>query len=143
VRLLPSRIDLADLPPGGAGIPIGVDENRLACVELDPAAEPHLLCFSDAESGKTALLRLVAHAIVTRLTPEQARIVVVDHRRSLLGAVPGSHLIGYASTPEQTAASARSLEEFAAQAATWPGGHASGAAGAHVVARAGGLRADR
>jgi S-DNA-T family DNA segregation ATPase FtsK/SpoIIIE len=111
VRLLPSRIDLADLPPGGAGIPIGVDEDRLACVELDPAAEPHLLCFADAESGKTALLRLVAHGIVTRLTPEQARIVVVDHRRSLLGAVPGSHLIGYASTPEQTAASARSLEE--------------------------------
>ena len=42
VRLLPSRIDLADLPPGGPGIPLGVDEERLARVELDPAAEPHL-----------------------------------------------------------------------------------------------------
>ena len=28
VRLLPSRIDVADLPPGGPGIPLGVDEDR-------------------------------------------------------------------------------------------------------------------
>ena len=110
VRLLPSRIDLADLPPGGAGIPIGVDEDRLGRVELDFALEPHLLCFADAESGKTTLLRLIAQGVTTQFTPERARLVVVDHRRGLLGAVPDSHLIGYASTPEQTAAAARSLE---------------------------------
>ena len=111
VRLLPTRIALADLPPGASGIPIGVDEERLARVEIDPSTEPHLLCFADAESGKTTLLRLVARGITTRFTPEQARVVVVDHRRGLLGAVPESHLIGYASTPEQTAAAVRSLEE--------------------------------
>jgi len=111
VRLLPSRIDLADLAPGGPGIPLGVDEDRLALVELEPTAEPHLVCFADAESGKTTLLRLVAHGIVGRCTPEQARIVVVDPRRGLLGAVPESHLIGYAGTREQTAAAVRAVAE--------------------------------
>ncbi len=110
VRLLPSRIDLADLPPG-PGIPLGVDEDRLARVELDPAAEPHLVCFADAESGKTTLLRLVAHGIADRHPPEQARMIVIDPRRGLLGAVPEAHLIGYASTPEQAAAAARTLAE--------------------------------
>ena len=111
VRLLPSRIDVADLPPGGPGIPLGVDEDRLARVELDPAAEPHLVCFADAESGKTTLLRLVAQGIVGRSTPEQARVIVVDPRRGLLGDVPDTHLIGYASTAEQASTAARTLAE--------------------------------
>ncbi|TQM35210.1 type VII secretion protein EccCa [Pseudonocardia cypriaca] len=109
VRLLPDRIDLDRLPPGAAGIPLGVDEERLARVVLDPAADPHLLCFADAESGKTALLRLIAHGVVTAFAPEQARIVVVDHRRTLLGVVPDSHLIGYTSTPDATATAARDV----------------------------------
>src|SRR6185503_19096916 len=111
VRLLPSRIEVADLPPGGTGIPLGVDEDRLARVELDPAAEPHLVCFADAESGKTTLLRLVARGIVDRCTPEQARVIVVDPRRGLLGDVPDTHLIGYASTAEQAGTAARTLAE--------------------------------
>ena len=35
--------------------------------------------------------------------------MVVDHRRTLLGAVPGSHLIGCTSTPEATAEAAREV----------------------------------
>jgi S-DNA-T family DNA segregation ATPase FtsK/SpoIIIE len=112
VRLLPLRIELAELPPPGrSGIPIGVDEERLGCVEFDLVAEPHLLCFADAESGKTTLLRVIAHSVTTQFGPEQARVIVVDPRRGLLGAVPESHLIGYASSSEQIAAVARSLEE--------------------------------
>ncbi|QJY46505.1 type VII secretion protein EccCa [Pseudonocardia broussonetiae] len=102
VRQLPDRLDhdrLPDPEPGSTGIPLGVDEERLALVQLDVAAEPHLLCFADAESGKTALLRLLAHGIVARSTPDEARIVVLDYRRTLLGAVPDTHLIGHASTP--------------------------------------------
>ena len=80
---------LADLPPGGPGIPLGVDEDRLARVELDPAAEPHLVCFADAESGKTTLLRLVAHGIVGSVhRPSRRASIVVDPRRGLLGACP-------------------------------------------------------
>jgi S-DNA-T family DNA segregation ATPase FtsK/SpoIIIE len=112
VRLLPERIDLHRLPaagPGATGIPLGVDEERLARVEIDLAAEPHLVCFADAESGKTNLLRLVARGVTSRYGPEQARLVVVDHRRTLLGAVPDSHLIGYASTGDATAEAAREV----------------------------------
>jgi S-DNA-T family DNA segregation ATPase FtsK/SpoIIIE len=111
VRLLPDRIDLDRLPPGAPGIPLGVDEERLARVVLDPAADPHLLCFADAESGKTALLRLIAHGVTTAFPPEEARIVVVDHRRTLLGVVPDTHLIGYTSTPDATAAAARDVAD--------------------------------
>jgi S-DNA-T family DNA segregation ATPase FtsK/SpoIIIE len=37
--------------------------------------------------------------------------VVVDHRRTLLGTVPDSHLIGHTSTPDATAAAAREVAE--------------------------------
>lgn len=109
VRLLPERIAADRLPsgaPGSTGIGIGVDEERLARVEIDLAAEPHLLCFADAESGKTALLRLLAHDLTSRYRPDQARIVVVDHRRTLAGVVPESHLIGYSTTAATTTAAA-------------------------------------
>ncbi len=112
VRVLPERLDHDRLPapePGSAGLPIGVDEERLALVQLDVAAEPHLLCFADAESGKTSLLRLLARGVVQRYRPDEARIVVVDYRRGLLGAVPGSHLIGYASTPDAAADAVREV----------------------------------
>ncbi|HYH32421.1 MAG TPA: type VII secretion protein EccCa, partial [Pseudonocardia sp.] len=52
VRLLPECIHLDRLPAAAAltaGIALGVDEEHLARVELDPVAEPHLLCFADAE----------------------------------------------------------------------------------------------
>ena len=112
VRLLPERLDHDRLPagaPGAAGIPIGVDEDQLARVDVDLAADPHLLCFADPESGKTTLLRLLARGVTSRFGPDEARVVVVDHRRTLLGAVPGSHLIGCTSTPEATAEAAREV----------------------------------
>jgi S-DNA-T family DNA segregation ATPase FtsK/SpoIIIE len=106
VRLLPDRVDLDQLPGSDVGrepgrLPIGVDE-RLERVDHDFAGEPHLLCFGDAECGKTALLRLLAQGIGTRCTPDQARIVAVDFRRTLLGALPKGHLIGHTSTAEST-----------------------------------------
>jgi DNA segregation ATPase FtsK/SpoIIIE, S-DNA-T family len=120
VRLLPQRVDLDQLPRdvsrdsdgdrGCAGIPIGVDE-RLERVDHDFAAEPHLLCFGDAECGKTALLRLLAHGIGARYTPDQARIVAVDFRRTLLGALPETHLIGHTSTAESTADAMREIAD--------------------------------
>jgi S-DNA-T family DNA segregation ATPase FtsK/SpoIIIE len=104
VRLLPELLPHDQLPTGGPGIAIGVDE-ELAPVVVDLAAEPHLICFADAESGKTGLLRLLAKGI-TAQPPERARVVLVDPRRTLLGAVPATHLIGYTSTAEATAEAA-------------------------------------
>ncbi|WP_028926903.1 type VII secretion protein EccC [Pseudonocardia acaciae] len=121
VRLLPDQLDYRELvammavvagqdaPPHA--LPIGVDEARLEPVHVDFDAEPHLLCFADPECGKTNLLRVLAEGVTTRLAPEQARIVLLDYRRTLLGQVPDSHLIGYATGAD---AAARALGEVAA-----------------------------
>ncbi|MHC1562894.1 type VII secretion protein EccCa [Actinomycetospora sp. C-140] len=102
VRLLPERVGVESLPGPEDGpphlLPLGLSEDRLAPVLLDVAADPHFVCYADAESGKTALLRGLAHQIVARYRPDQARLVVVDYRRSLLGAVASEHLISYTSS---------------------------------------------
>jgi S-DNA-T family DNA segregation ATPase FtsK/SpoIIIE len=112
VRLLPermpyrelmARIEAAAAPSVPHLLPVGVDEARLEPVYLDFATDPHLLCFADGESGKTNLLRVIARGITDRMTPEQARIVLVDYRRTLLGQIPSSHLIAYSSNADAVA----------------------------------------
>ena len=78
-----------------------------------------------------------------RCTPEQARVIVVDPRRGLLGDVPDTHLIGYASTAEQTSTAARTLAESLRKRLPGPAGHPARAPGAQLVARPRGLPADR
>ncbi|PWR10824.1 type VII secretion protein EccCb [Micromonospora acroterricola] len=102
VRLLPRQLSVAELDRvadrDAPGLPIGVNETALAPVYLDLAADPHLTVFGDAECGKTNVLRMIARQIVARHTPAQARLVIADYRRSLLGAVEGEHLLDYASS---------------------------------------------
>ncbi|MGH3888651.1 MAG: type VII secretion protein EccCa [Pseudonocardiaceae bacterium] len=99
VRLLPERIGYEQLPAAVAQqphlIPIGINEAELAPVYLDFAAEPHFLCFADGESGKTNLLRTIARGIVDHYPPDQARIVMVDYRRTMLGFLESEQVIGY------------------------------------------------
>jgi S-DNA-T family DNA segregation ATPase FtsK/SpoIIIE len=83
-------------------LPIGLAESDLRPVTVDFAAQPHFLLFGDAECGKSSFLRTLAATIVERFTPERARIVLVDYRRSLLGAVRTPHLIGYGTAAGQT-----------------------------------------
>ena len=99
VRLLPERIPYEQLRLPAQHqphlIPIGINEAELATVSLDFTAESHFLCFADGECGKTNLLRTIARGIVERCAPEQARIVMVDYRRTMLGFLESDHLIGY------------------------------------------------
>ncbi|NUU21905.1 MAG: type VII secretion protein EccCb, partial [Streptomycetaceae bacterium] len=99
VRMLPRLLPYDQLPtpdavPGRA-VPVGIDEAALEPVFLDFAADPSFVLFGESESGKSSFLRMVARGISERHTPEQARIITVDYRRSLLGAVPDSHLLHY------------------------------------------------
>jgi DNA segregation ATPase FtsK/SpoIIIE, S-DNA-T family len=104
VRTLPAVLPVSELPrPDGHLLPIGLDEDALAPVQLDFQAEPHLLAFGDTESGKSNLLRLIAKQIMSAYRPAEARIVVVDYRRSLLDAVDDSHKIGYAASADAAA----------------------------------------
>ncbi len=99
VRLLPPEVPLDSLPAAPTRqITLGIAESTLRPVHLDFAADPHFLAFGDVESGKSSLLRAVAHGIVSAYAPSEAAIVVADYRRGLLGAVSPPHLLGYAGS---------------------------------------------
>lgn len=102
VRLLPRKVPADHLPKGSEsadkGLAIGLDETNLAPVYVDFDTDPFFLVFGESESGKTALLRHLTQKICERYTPDEAKIVVGDYRRSLLEVVPSTHLLEYAPT---------------------------------------------
>jgi len=107
VPQLPAEVRPEDLPVAGEqepGVSIGVDEFGLEPAWVDLfGGEPHFVVYGDAESGKSTLLRAWMHRLAARYPADRVRISVVDYRRTLLEAVPQSHLDGYAVTPEQAA----------------------------------------
>ncbi len=105
LRLLPRELPVSQLPapePGDRRVPIGIAEADLGPVHVDFDADPHFLAFGDTESGKSGLLRVLAAGICARYTPKEAAIIVVDYRRSLLGAVESEHLLQYCGTEQAT-----------------------------------------
>ncbi|WP_020574940.1 type VII secretion protein EccC [Actinopolymorpha alba] len=104
VRLLPEELPFETLPQPGAdvrpGIPIGIDEDELAPIYLNLEEEPHLMVFGATECGKSNLLEVIAKGIVARKTPEEARLIFLDYRRSLLESVTTEHRIGYAPSSD-------------------------------------------
>jgi DNA segregation ATPase FtsK/SpoIIIE, S-DNA-T family len=99
VRMLPQRLPAASLPPAaGAMVPFGLDEKALATVGADFAANPHFLIFGDTECGKSNLLRVLTAGIVGGYSDEQAKLIFVDYRRSLLDSAEVPHQIGYATS---------------------------------------------
>jgi S-DNA-T family DNA segregation ATPase FtsK/SpoIIIE len=103
LRLLPERIDLETVRAqaaqtsgaGGRRLLLGIDERELSPVGLDADAEPHLLVFGDGGSGKSTVLRGYLREVVRTRTPQEAQVLVVDSRRSLVGEVPEEYLVGY------------------------------------------------
>jgi S-DNA-T family DNA segregation ATPase FtsK/SpoIIIE len=111
VRMLPAALPYSGLlttteagapVPVGTGLvlPIGIAEADLRPVLLDFGADAHLVVFGDSECGKSSLLRSLADTVARRFTPAEARIVLIDYRRSLLGAISPEHLIGYGTSAE-------------------------------------------
>ncbi|OON78072.1 type VII secretion protein EccCa [Streptomyces tsukubensis] len=101
VRMLPHRLPLTELPApeategDGLRIPLGIDQDALEPVWHDFSRTPHLIVVGDTESGKTNLLRAIARSITTRYTPDRAKIIAVDYRRTLVDAVPEEYRIGH------------------------------------------------
>jgi S-DNA-T family DNA segregation ATPase FtsK/SpoIIIE len=58
----------------------------------------------DEGMGKASLLRTLIRGIVDRYTPKDVAIVLVDHRKGLLGFSTTDHLLAYAVAPDQFAA---------------------------------------
>lgn len=107
VRVLPSTVPVGDLPEVRRGddlLPIGLSERNLGPAAVDLfGADPHLLVYGDGETGKTNALRLLIRQLVASRTVEELAFVVVDYRRSLLGAVPSDYLAAYCTGDQQTA----------------------------------------
>jgi DNA segregation ATPase FtsK/SpoIIIE, S-DNA-T family len=84
-------------------IAIGISEDELAPVVVDFDAQPHLVAFADGECGKTGLLRNIATAVMENASPTEAKIILVDFRRSMLGVIADEYLGGYATAPQSCA----------------------------------------
>ncbi|MEO6792429.1 MAG: type VII secretion protein EccCa [Mycobacterium sp.] len=121
IPLLPAVVDRATLTVTADDQPVlGVDERGLGPVTVDFERQPHLLILGDNECGKTAVLRTLCRELVRTRTAEQAQLLVVDYRRSLLGVVQSEHLAGYAMSAPACAALLPDLIELLAR--RMPGG---------------------
>ncbi|MCV7409187.1 secretion protein EccC [Mycobacterium florentinum] len=104
IPLLPTHVDyhvVLDLAggEGEARILLGLEERRLHPVAVDFERNSHLLVLGERECGKTSTLRALCREIVRTKTAGQARLLIVDFRRTLLGVVQSQHLGGYALSP--------------------------------------------
>ncbi|MYR07530.1 type VII secretion protein EccCa [Gordonia sp. SID5947] len=97
---------------GTQQIPVGLGENELAPLVLDFDAQPLLFAFADNESGKTTLLRNIAMGLMEQGEGTQNKIVLVDYRRTMLGAVEGDHLAGYATSAQALGPMMKQLHQF-------------------------------
>ena len=112
VRLLPAKIGHDELTPGpGQLVPIGVDESELATTYVDFGADSHFLALADAESGKTNLLRAIVRGITSNHSAQEALIVMVDFRRTMLGWIESDHLLAYAVSAGQLTAMIRDVAD--------------------------------
>ena len=94
VRVLPRRLEREELAPyDAAGVPIGVEEERLETVGIDLCGnDAHLLVLGDGESGRTNVLR----AFVEGLAATRSRVTVLDPRRTLADVAALEHVERYA-----------------------------------------------
>ena len=101
MRLLPRLVDLDELRPAGPALNgarelvLGLEGDRLGTVRLDQRSEPGLLLIGDQETGKTATLRAIARQVVETNGEREAKIVLVDYRRGLLGEFDGPSQLAY------------------------------------------------
>jgi S-DNA-T family DNA segregation ATPase FtsK/SpoIIIE len=111
VRMLPHNVDRDAVIRAAqqvgqlskSRVAIGINEDELAPVVIDFDAQPHLVAFADSECGKTGLLRNIATGVMEHASPTEAKIILVDFRRSMLGVIGDDYLGGYATAPQSCA----------------------------------------
>ncbi|MCX4637969.1 type VII secretion protein EccCa [Streptomyces platensis] len=100
VRMLPDHLHADALPKASEtpdlGFAVGFDEAAFAPVYITFDTDPLLVIYGESESGKTALLRLLAQRLAERHQPHEALAIVGDYRRALHGLLPEHHVLHYA-----------------------------------------------
>lgn len=79
-------------------LPFGLSEADLGPAYVDIADHPHAIAVGAPRSGRTNFLRVMCRSLTSLYRPEEAQILVLDPRRTLLGVVQGPHLRDYAYT---------------------------------------------
>ncbi|MBP2474457.1 type VII secretion protein EccCb [Crossiella equi] len=121
LRLLPERLAVAEVP-AGEKLPLGIVEPDWRGFGLGESQ--HLLCLGEEGAGKTNLVNAVVDGIKAAYTPEQALIVIVDPRRTMLGRHDGKHLLEYVVSQQRTKAMVAEVRESLLKrrgAAEWRG----------------------
>ncbi len=111
VRVLPVEVRLHDVldllpdPQHVQGVPIGLEEVNISPVCIDQVhGDPHFLILGDRECGKTTLLRTWIKGIERHYTPEQAKIVLFDYKKTLQDLSHGPHIYMYATAADKAQA---------------------------------------
>ena len=122
LRLLPQRITLAEilsqlpdqqiLARGGGDMVLGVEESRLGPLLFNTRAESHLYLFGDGKTGKTSFLRSIISEVTRLYSPNEAKILAIDMRRSLLGAIPDEYSLRYLTNHAEAMKQLRELAKF-------------------------------
>ncbi|NKY89184.1 type VII secretion protein EccC [Nocardia veterana] len=128
VRMLPELLRRDELLHGMGGwpagldpsvpnlsVPVGLNEAELAPVFLNFAELPHFIIFGDTECGKTNLLRNIVQNLVASNEPSQAKLVIGDYRRTMLGLVETDHLAGYAPSSQMLTGMMQQVAEILRQ----------------------------
>ncbi|GAA3880218.1 type VII secretion protein EccCa [Streptomyces sedi] len=102
VRLLPTTFPVGEVAGAGRGVTVAVEGNRLEQVVFSPGEEAGLIVVGDSETGKTSLLRAVGRQVLAHHPPERAKLIVLDHRMTMLREFDGPSLLGYSTTHERS-----------------------------------------
>ena len=104
VRLLPRLVELDQLRrPGRHARTWSSAWRATGCAPWPwtSAATPGCCSIGDQESGKTATLRAIARQIVETNGDREAKLVIVDYRRGMLGEFDGPNLLSYVGSGAQ------------------------------------------
>ena len=122
LRLLPENVTVPEilaqvpdpqiLPRGGGDMILGVEESRLGPLLFNTRAESHLYLFGDGKTGKTTFLRSIISEVMRLYTPGEAKILTIDMRRTLMGAVPKEYQLGYLTNHAEAMKTMRELAGY-------------------------------
>lgn len=76
-------------------VPFGLSETTMGPAYANFADSSHIVAVGRAQSGRTNFLRVMMRGIMSRYTPDEATIILVDPRRRSVGVVPDEWLSRY------------------------------------------------
>lgn len=124
VELLPTRIDIAELEammPASPetsrrerlAVPFGVRESTLGAAAVNFERSAHMVVYGSAQSGKSTTLASIVESIIARTTTDEAKIVLIDYRRTHMELITDeTRSAGYLTNALEVEAGMKDLAMF-------------------------------